>query len=258
MMNNRVSRRVFLGVGAVALAALIYALLDRLWYAAVPRTRPRWFDDSRDWQQADKIGHGFTAYWLSRAAYYALLWAQVPAEKARYYAALLGFAAVSPIEILDSFAATHGASAYDLAANAAGAWLFALQEQAAGRQILLPKFWFSPSPYARLRPEKLGKTLVEQIIKDYNGQTYWLSFPVSLSDTGFSRIRLAAGYGATGMLYGNPEQNRRAGQRPQRHFFLGLDFILPERFRNSQTGKLAGFLSEIFRLPLPKIELMRL
>ncbi|WP_448519527.1 DUF2279 domain-containing protein [Rhodoflexus sp.] len=251
---NKLSRRAFLGCGVLALAALIYYLLDRLWYAAAPRNSPRWFDDSRDWQQMDKAGHAFSAYHLSRLAHRLLLWAGIAPEKSHHYAALLGFAALSPIELLDSLASTHGASAYDLLANATGAALFTAQEQVAGKQLLRPKFWFAPSPYAVLRPDKLGSNLGEQFIKDYNGQSYWLSFPMPFLPADYQWIRAAVGYGATGMVYGNPDQNRHAGYQSRRHFFLGLDAELPARLQQKNAGKIIGFLSEMFRLPLPKVE----
>ncbi|MCS7018070.1 MAG: DUF2279 domain-containing protein [Cytophagales bacterium] len=257
MMNKPLSRRLFLGCSAVVLAALIYYLLNKLWYAAVPRTIPRWFDDSRDWQQMDKAGHAYATYHMSRITYLALLWAGVPPEKARHYAALLGFGAISPIELLDSFAATHGASAYDLIANGVGATLFATQEQWWGKQIMQPKFWFSPSPYAALRPDKLGSNFAEQLIKDYNGQSYWLSFPVPLLPANYEWLRIAVGMGATGMVYGNPQQNKQAGWKAQRHFWGGIDLHLPERFRKNKWARLIGLVADLIRLPLPKISLVR-
>jgi hypothetical protein len=36
------------------------------------------------------------------------------------------------------------------------------------------KIFFIPQ-YAQYRPNVLGSSLAEQILKDYNGQTYWLS-----------------------------------------------------------------------------------
>jgi hypothetical protein len=253
-MSSKLSRRAFLGCGALALAALIYYLLDRLWYAAAPRQAAHWFDDSRDWQQMDKAGHAFSTYQMSRIAHQLLLWAGVAPEKAHRYAALLGFAALSPIELLDSMAITHGASAYDLVANATGAAFFSVQEQAAGKQLIHPKFWFAPSPYAILRPDKLGNNLGEQLIKDYNGQSYWLSFPLPFLLTDYQWVRISVGYGATGMVYGNPNQNHRAGYQSRRHFFIGLDVELPACLRKNKVGQFIGFLSDMLRLPLPKIE----
>jgi hypothetical protein len=37
------------------------------------------------------------------------------------------------------------------------------------------KIFFSYHAYAQYRPNVLGSSLAEQMLKDYNGQTYWLS-----------------------------------------------------------------------------------
>ena len=65
----------------------------------------------------------------------------------------------------------------------------------------MPKFSFHTTKYASLRPNVLGSSLSEEIFKDYNGQTYWLS--VNLHSFFKSSklpkwLNLAAGYGADG------------------------------------------------------------
>jgi hypothetical protein len=42
-------------------------------------------------------------------------------------------------------------------------------------RAITPKFSFHLTDYASKRPDVLGSNLPERIIKDYNGQTYWLS-----------------------------------------------------------------------------------
>jgi len=37
------------------------------------------------------------------------------------------------------------------------------------------KYSFSKTAYAKLRPNTLGGNFIQQALKDYNGQTYWLS-----------------------------------------------------------------------------------
>ena len=44
------------------------------------------------------------------------------------------------------------------------------------KQILIPKFSYHNTPYSELRPEVLGRNQIEKILKDYNGQSYWISF----------------------------------------------------------------------------------
>jgi hypothetical protein len=77
-------------------------------------------------------------------------------------------------------------------------------------QRITPKFSFHTTQYAQYRPNVLGSSLAEQMLKDYNGQTYWLSVNLHSFYKG-SKIpkwlNLAIGYGANGMLTGNGENN---------------------------------------------------
>ena len=50
------------------------------------------------------------------------------------------------------------------------------QELVWGEQRFRLKYSYYPSPYAQYRPELLGRSFSESWLKDYNGQTYWLSF----------------------------------------------------------------------------------
>jgi hypothetical protein len=59
----------------------------------------------------------------------------------------------------------------DIIANASGTALFVLWKE----QRITPKFSFHTTQYAQYRPNVLGSSLAEQMLKDYNGQTYWLS-----------------------------------------------------------------------------------
>jgi hypothetical protein len=53
----------------------------------------------------------------------------------------------------------------------------------------------------------LGSSLAEQMLKDYNGQTYWLSVNLHSFYKNPKWLNLAIGYGANGMLTGNGENN---------------------------------------------------
>jgi hypothetical protein len=65
-----------------------------------------------------------------------------------------------------------GASSGDIIANASGTALFVSQELLWKEQRITPNFFHTR--HAQYRPNVLG-ALAEQILKDYNGQTYWLS-----------------------------------------------------------------------------------
>lgn len=50
------------------------------------------------------------------------------------------------------------------------------QELVWGEERIIPKFSAFPTEYAKIRPAVLGSNFAESFLKDYNGQTYWLSF----------------------------------------------------------------------------------
>ena len=144
------------------------------------------------------------------------------------YGAGVGFAFLTAVEVLDGYSAEWGASSGDLIANAAGTALYVSQELLWKEQRITPKFSFHTTKYANQNPEKLGSSLNEQILKDYNGQTYWLSVNLH-SFAKESKIpkwlNVALGYGAEGMLSGNNKnENGVFGQNPENYSKIYLSF----------------------------------
>ncbi len=69
-----------------------------------------------------------------------------------------------------------------------------------------PKFSFHVTPYSIIRPELLGSNVFQQTIKDYNGQTYWLSLDLNRilnANVLPGWLMLTIGYGAEGLLGGH-------------------------------------------------------
>ncbi len=97
-------------------------------------------------------------------------------KKSAWLGAGIGFGFQTTLEILDGGNGDWGFSWCDMAANGAGSALFLGQELLWQEQRILTKFSFSPSPYATIRPAILGASFSESLLKDYNGQNYWLSF----------------------------------------------------------------------------------
>ncbi len=63
-------------------------------------------------------------------------------------------------------------------ANAAGSGLFFMQQKAWNEQRIKIKWSFHETSLASQRPNLLGSGLLEELLKDYNGQTYWASFDI--------------------------------------------------------------------------------
>lgn len=191
------------GAHAVAYTGTML-LLDQMWYREHPRSSFHFHDDSRHWMQMDKLGHTTTAYHFSRFSYYSFRAAGLSNHSGALWGSISGSLFLTTIEILDGFSQQWGASWSDLAANTLGSLSFYLQQRCWQEQRILWKYSFRPSGLEQYRPDLLGSNLGENLIKDYNGQTYWLSLNLKAlltMDTPFpSWLNLAIGHGAHGML----------------------------------------------------------
>ena len=233
--------------------------LYQLWYAEQPQTAFHFFNDNRQWMGVDKMGHSYSSFHLSRISAEALQWSGLPASKASLYGSLSGFLMMAPIELLDGFAAGYGASWGDLAANGVGSLLYGMQHYWWQESRIKPKFSFHPSPYARQRPALLGSSFPSQLLKDYNGQTYWLSVDIKKFLPENSRypgwLNLALGFGTEGMVYGQPEQSRAAGYLPYAQFYLSPELNLSHFKSNKKLLRLLLFVLDGIHLPAPALEL---
>lgn len=165
------------GVGAVYAGSMIG--LSQVWYKDQAKTNFTFFNDNHHWLQMDKLGHTYTAYWIQNRVHALYRWSGVSRGNSLLISGLYSFAFQGTFELMDGFSEGYGFSYGDVLANTGGILLFTSQELLFKKQILVPKFSFYPSPYAKYRPEVLGSG-IEQLLKDYNAQTYWLS--VSLGD----------------------------------------------------------------------------
>jgi VanZ family protein len=230
--------------------------LNLLWYKHDSFTDFHWFDDLEEWQQMDKWGHFFATFHFSNLAYFVLsfsLFSKIQQNKQAHIllSGFIGFLLISSIEILDGFSKAYGASVYDLLANFAGFLLFCLQRWLFHRLIVRPKFSFYFTQFAAQRPQIFGDNWLTQLLKDYNGQTYWLSFPICF----FPKwLHLAVGYSATEMLFGRVFQNNAVNFSPYRRFFISLDIdLLALKTRYKWLNYLA-IPANLLRLPLPTLE----
>jgi uncharacterized protein YfiM (DUF2279 family) len=175
-----------------------------LWYKDVPSSSFHTFNDNNEWNQMDKVGHGMTSYYVGKAGYEVLKWSGVSRKKSIWYGGTLGLFFLTSVEVFDGFSSDWGFSWGDIAFNAAGSGLFIGQQLAWNEQRVLLKYSFHQSDYWQIRPNVLGENLLQQSIKDYNGQTYWLSANIASfmgEDTKFPKwLNLAVGYGADGMI----------------------------------------------------------
>jgi hypothetical protein len=203
-------KRAFVVGGAFAVTYTSSLLaLNQTWYKNYPKTSFHTYNDSGEWLQMDKIGHGWSAYNLSNLSTAAWRWAGLPEKTSVFIGSLTGFSYLGIIEILDAHSEKWGWSWADMVANVGGSSLFALQQLAWKEQRIQLKFSAHRKKYVpelELRANELfGQSLAERILKDYNGQAVWASFNIN----SFSRktnipgwLNISIGYGADGMFGG--------------------------------------------------------
>ena len=248
-------------ISQAALSAGVLIGLHQLWYADYPKSDFHFINDNAQWLQMDKAGHAFSSYQLGRFSKEALQWSGVSRKNQLLYGATLGFVFLSAVEVMDGYSSNWGASIGDVAANASGTVMYASQELLWKEQRIVPKFSFHTTPYAPVRPNVLGNTLSEQIIKDYNGQTYWLSVNLHsfIKDSKVPKwFNIAVGYGAEGMITGNntfintiflPESKR------YRQFYFSFDADLTKIPTKSHLLKTFFSIFNSVKIPAPTFEI---
>ncbi|QLH34258.1 MAG: DUF2279 domain-containing protein [Cyclobacteriaceae bacterium] len=202
----------------------------------------------------DKLGHTFSAFQLSAISSATWQWSNVAKQKSDRIGALTSFGVMSSIEILDGFSAGYGASLTDLIANAAGTGLYWGQQALWNETRIYPKYSFHRTHYAPIRPSLLGDGLAEEIVKDYNGQTQWLSFDMDKFMRFPKWLNISVGYGAEGMIFATDAGNHNAGYQPYRKFFIGIDFDLTALKSRNKTLNTLIFIANMVRLPAPALE----
>lgn len=153
--------------------------LGQLWYGGQPKSNFSFYNDNRDWLQMDKLGHTYTAYWIQNRVDAMLRWSGMKKKNALIISGVYSFVFQGTFEIMDGFSPNYGFSYGDVIANTGGIVLYTTQELLFEKQVLTPKFSFFPSKYAAYRPGVLGSNFAEQLLKDYNAQTYWLNLNLS-------------------------------------------------------------------------------
>lgn len=247
-------------VTEAALASVTLVGLNQLWYADYPRSNFHFINDNSEWLQMDKVGHMYSAYHLGRFGAEMMNWSGTSQKNQLVYGATLGFAFLTAVEVLDGFSSEWGASSGDIIANATGTALYVSQELLWREQRITPKFSFHTTHYANLRPESLGSSLNEQLLKDYNGQTYWLSVNLHsfAKETKIPKwLNVAFGYGADGMLTGNLQNdNVNSIQNPERfrQFYLSLDVDLAKIDTKSHFLKTVFSIFNTIKIPAPTLE----
>jgi hypothetical protein len=240
-----------IAIGSVYAGSIIS--LQQVWYKESFQKDFHLFNDGKNWLQMDKAGHVFTGYHLSSILSGNFRWNGIEPKKSNLIGSTIGLSYLTSLEILDGFSKDWGFSLWDMASNVGGAVLFVAQEYAFSKQIFIPKFSFHTTKYASIRPEVLGSNFPEQLLKDYNGQTYWLSFsPGNIGMKSFPKwLCLSFGYSADEKLVGNAEVFQNYNSK--REFLFSLDIDLNELNIKNEFWKKVLKQVNVIKIPFPAI-----
>ncbi|RSK38327.1 DUF2279 domain-containing protein [Mangrovimonas spongiae] len=252
------SRRNAVVITEASLASVTLLGLNQLWYKDYPKSKFHITNDNNQWLQMDKLGHVYSSYQLGQLGADLLQWSGVSKKDQLIYGATLGVTFLTAVEVFDGFSKEWGFSWGDMAANAAGTGLYVGQELLWDEQRIVMKYSFHQTKYAKMNPDKLGHGFTEAFLKDYNGQTYWLSFNIqsfTKSKTIPKWLNIALGYSGDGMLTGiNNINNDFPDQNRSRQYLLSLDIDLSRIQTKSHVLKsIFGILNTI-KVPLPTME----
>lgn len=237
----------------------IMIALSSVWYTE-PKGSFSFFNDANNWMQMDKAGHFYSASHLTQRGTELFKWSGVSKQKSILFGSIFGFGFQTTFEVLDGFSPDYGFSWSDVGANALGTANFAAQDLIWNEQKIKLKFSVHLTEFAQNRPAVLGNTFAERILKDYNGQTYWLSFsPVTLFNlnTKFPDwINLSFGYSVNELLYGSDKETYLIDipWNPYRRYLLSLDLDLEKL--NVKKPWLKVLLKQVnsLKIPFPTVQ----
>lgn len=244
-------------IGEAAVGTAITVGLQFLWYKKYPKSHFHFFNDNDEWLNMDKVGHATTAYNIAGVQYNLMRWSGVHKDASLWIAGSTALAYMSMIEISDGFSAEWGFSPGDMIANITGTAIFVAQQSFWHQQKIQMQFSFHKSIYAQYNIHELGDNFFQRMIKDYNGQSYWLALNISsvLNSPHFPRwLEADFGYGAQGMTGAVTNPSTVDGKsipsfERERKLFFGITGA----FTTKNNIAYQSFVN-IFKIPSPVVE----
>jgi hypothetical protein len=277
--RRQLTGTVVIGSAYTAFSAGLYYS----WYAQYERSAFHFFNDLGEWRNMDKLGHMHSAYAQTSLIYTGSRWAGMSRKKALWTGMITSLVFQSTIEVFDGYSAKWGFSVPDMVANVCGVGWFAWQEHLWGDQRFALRFLPGAPSYSQsilqanspasatttpqIRANALyGHHWAEQWLKDYNGQTYWLSIQIKPwlpPDSSWPDwLCLGLGFGAGNLYGGFSNQWTNDGavfdlsmQYPRySRFFLGPDISVRKLGLKHPLFKTLASMAQVFRIPVPCVE----
>lgn len=248
-----------------------FASLYSLWYKDYPKSNFHFFNDFPEYLQVDKVSHMWGAYTGGNISMQMWKWAGASKKKYVWLGGMTGLAYETVIEVMDGFSDHWGFSVGDYGANILGTSLLIGQELAWNEQRITMKFSTHYETYEPIELERFaqkidGKDVLGRILKNYNPQTYWLSFNIK---SFFPKAKvpawfnLALGYGGenivgskhTDFIYADGTSINVDNLYPQyRQWYLAPDVDFTRIKTKSKLLKTALFVLNSFKFPTPSLE----
>lgn len=259
-----------------------FATLYHFWYKDYPKSNFHFFNDWDEYLQVDKVSHLYGTYIGGRMSMQLWKWAGAPKRKYIWIGAMTGLYYETVIEIMDGVNKQWGFSKGDYAFNLIGAGILVGQELLWNEQKISVKYGTHLATYSDPDVDYYlnriyGSTKIERLFKDYNPQTYWLSFNLK---SFFKKsnlpnwLNIAVGYGGENMMgalwngilrrdpnFPNDRDKEVKDESPifqrYRQYFLAPDIDLTRIKTKSKLLKTVLFVLNSFKFPTPSLELSK-
>ena len=221
---------------------------QKQWHSA----HERWYQGDTDSGGADKTGHFFAHYTVSRISYSVFSYTEDSQNKALFYSAFTAALVGTMIEFGDAYTGRYGFSYEDLTMDYAGIAVAVLLD----KYPLLDGFFGITESYSASKAfkEENDKTYFN-FAGDYSGAKWLLSFKlagfknIGLDIPEFMRyIQLDAGYYTRDYTDYDDDYNKANGDvsDPRRHLFVGISINMREVAKDlaGRSNKKAGWLAE--------------
>jgi hypothetical protein len=261
-------KRIALITGSAVFATSSLLYLNQVWFAPYNNGKFHFFNDNAEWLQMDKVGHVWTTYNTGRLMMDAFDWAGFSKKQKLIFGGTIGFVYMTGVELMDGYSSGWGFSGGDMMANAIGSGLAISQEAMWNEQRVFIKYSYKESELAIYNPSLLGKNIQEKILKDYNAQTYWLSFSPFAFVKGDHKLpkwlAISFGYGATGMLRArenfvtittstSPLVEYTYSSERIRNYYVSLDIDFTKIKTKSKTLKAIFSCLNLVKVPAPAL-----
>jgi hypothetical protein len=235
---------IFGGGYTAAIGAAQYYQYQAFWS---DRLSFRIIDDGDLELGADKAGHMFAGYFMSKFSTDVLLTAGVGEDIATIGGGLMGLGYQFFVEIQDGYGKGWGFSPSDMVANTIGAGLHIAQRYVPGVKYVKMKADFYPAPWIGEKTRKNASSPID----DYSAWTWWLSLdvhgilPEAAKPYWPSWLNLAFGYASRSLEW--EQQSRR--------YIISLDYDLEKLLPDGAPlwNWFKQYLN-ILKLPAPAIE----